>query len=81
MKKTFLSFFAFFLAINFSIGQNQGVCGSYKGYLEDDKKKYPQFYNSLEEENKKIEKEYRDLISTFSSNESSKGNKSSLSSK
>ena len=74
MKKTFLSFFTFFLAINVAIGQNQGVCGSYKGYLEDDKKKYPQFYNSLEEENKKIEKEYRNLISRFSSNESSKSN-------
>ena len=40
----------------------QGVCGSYKGYLQDDIKKYPEFYNSLEKQNAELEKQNKDFL-------------------
>ena len=36
MKKTILSLFILFFTFSISFGQNEGVCGSYKGYLDDD---------------------------------------------
>ena len=38
------------------ISFGQGVCGSYKGYLQDDIDKYPDFYKSLEQQNAELEK-------------------------
>ena len=40
----------------------QGVCGSYKGYLEDDIKKYPDFYNSFDQQNNNLEKKNNELL-------------------
>ena len=43
-----LSFIFSFLTIISFAQTSQHVCGSYDGYLEDDQKKYPEFYKSLE---------------------------------
>ncbi|MBC8265701.1 MAG: T9SS type A sorting domain-containing protein [Flavobacteriales bacterium] len=34
----------------------QGTCGSYKGYLQDDIKKHPEFYQNLQQQNAELEK-------------------------
>tara|TARA_B100000902_G_scaffold344206_1_gene349444 strand:+ start:17952 stop:20330 length:2379 start_codon:yes stop_codon:yes gene_type:complete len=58
------------LLILFTISNNlysQGVCGTYDGYLEDEKLKYPTFYNNLEEKNKILHAECEKLVSGISS--------------
>ena len=57
MKKQLLIIFAGLCLINFSYAQ--GVCGTYDGYLEDDKEKYPAFYQSIESVNQQLDQEYK----------------------
>jgi len=44
------------------ISFGQGVCGSYKGYLQDEIKKYPEFYKNLEQQNAELEKTNKDFL-------------------
>ena len=44
------------------ISFGQGVCGSYKGYLQDDMNKYPDFYKSLEQQNAELEKSNKTFL-------------------
>ncbi|MEE2954191.1 MAG: M43 family zinc metalloprotease [Bacteroidota bacterium] len=66
MKKHILSFFILLFAFSISFGQGQEVCGSYQGYLDDDKKKYPEFYNNLHEKELKLQKEYTKALESIS---------------
>ncbi len=54
-----LIFSALFLS---GISFGQGVCGSYKGYLQDDMNKYPDFYKSLEQKNAELEKSNKTFL-------------------
>ncbi|MAO02348.1 MAG: hypothetical protein CMD05_05445 [Flavobacteriales bacterium] len=66
MKNKYLFFsvlFALFFTTN-SIAQER-VCGTYEGYLEEDMKKYPEFYNSLEDKNNKLEQKYKAIKNKF----------------
>ncbi len=44
------------------ISFGQGVCGSYKGYLQDDMNKYPDFYKSLDQQNAELEKSNKTFL-------------------
>ena len=49
---------SFFLTVPFqSFAQNK-VCGSYKGYIEDDMHQNPEFYESISEKNQSLKKEF-----------------------
>tara|TARA_B100001540_G_scaffold311661_1_gene331463 strand:- start:4801 stop:7218 length:2418 start_codon:yes stop_codon:yes gene_type:complete len=61
MKKQLLIIFVGLFSINLSYAQ--GVCGTYDGYLDDDKEKYPAFYQSIENINKQLDKEYKSILS------------------
>ncbi len=61
MKKQLLIIFIGLLLINLSYAQ--GVCGTHDGYLDDDKEKYPAFYQSIENINKQLDKEYKSILS------------------
>ena len=50
MKKGILLLIIAFVTSLISFAQTQEVCGSYQGYLENDKKKYPEFYKSLQQQ-------------------------------
>ena len=41
---------------------SQEKCGSYKGYLQDDIKKYPEFYKNLEQQNAELEKSNKTFL-------------------
>jgi len=70
-----LSFvFSFFTIISFA-QTSQHVCGSYDGYLQDDMKKYPEFYKSLEERNSNLEKRKNELLKTINPNSKNTGKK------
>ncbi len=73
MNRTLLIILSTFLSINLASAQE--VCGSYKGYLEDDIKKYPQFYNSLEEKNTELEKKNEDLLKNLKTQKNSQEKK------
>ena len=51
----------------------QGVCGSYKGYLQDDIKKYPEFYNNLEKQNAELEKENKGFLKNINRQKTTQG--------
>ena len=66
MKNKYLFFsvlFALFFTTNL-IAQER-VCGTYEGYLEEDMKKYSEFYNSLEDKNNKLEQKYKAIKNKF----------------
>ena len=47
-----------FLTVSFqSFAQNK-VCGSYKGYIEDDMHQNPEFYQSISEKNQSLKQEF-----------------------
>ncbi len=46
---------------------SQNTCGTFDGYLEEQKQKYPDFYKSLEERNAQLEKEFSAISNNFSS--------------
>ncbi len=46
---------------------SQGSCGTYHGYLDDDREKYPEFYQSLETINHELEKEHQAIIEKLKS--------------
>ena len=55
MKKILLTtLLSSFLFSNLTISQH--VCGTYDGYLQDEMKKYPEFYNSIFREKLKFRK-------------------------
>ena len=68
MKKIILPILvsSFFFA-NLSIAQNS--CGSHEGYLQDEMKKYPEFYKSIEDKNNKLEKECKQLVDNLDEKE------------
>lgn len=68
MKKIILPILvsSFFFA-NLAIAQNS--CGSHEGYLQDEMKKYPDFYKSIEDKNKKLEKECKQLVDNLDEKE------------
>ena len=48
--RSLLLLFAFLFSTAFSFSQNSNhECGSYDGYLQDEQKKFSQFYKSIEE--------------------------------
>jgi len=53
----------------------QGVCGSYKGYLQDEIDKYPDFYKSLEQQNAELEKSNKTLLQNIVREKSTEGKK------
>ena len=61
IKRFLFLVLAFIFSFSYSYSQ-QNVCGTYPGYLEDDKKKYPEFYKSIEDKNKQLEREHRNII-------------------
>ena len=61
IKRFLFLVLAFIFSFSYSYSQ-QNVCGTYPGYLEDDKKKYPEFYKSIEDKNKQLKREYRNII-------------------
>jgi hypothetical protein len=63
-----LSFIFSFLTIVSFAQTSQHVCGSYDGYLEDDQKKYPEFYKSLEKRNIQLEDQNIQLLKTINPN-------------
>ena len=67
-----LIFSALFLS---GISFGQGVCGSYKGYLQDDIDKYPDFYKSLEQQNAELEKSNKTLLQNIVREKSTEGKK------
>ncbi|MEE2700127.1 MAG: zinc-dependent metalloprotease [Bacteroidota bacterium] len=54
----FIFSFIFLSSLSFS----QEKCGSYKGYLEDDIKNYPEFYKNLEKLDAELEKANKDFL-------------------
>ena len=50
-------------------------CGSYDGYLQDEQKKFPQFYKSIEEKNKQLEAQNVQFLSKINSNTKNTGKK------
>ena len=61
MKKIILPILlSSFLFSNLAVGQH--YCGSYDGYLQDEMKKYPEFYNSLEDKNNKLKRIVNTLL-------------------
>ena len=65
MKNRFILFtLGLFLFSNFTF--SQGTCGSYDGYLEDQIKKYPEFYNSLGVKNNQLNQERKSLLKNVS---------------
>ena len=64
MKKIILStLLSSFLFYNQKFTQH--VCGTYDGYLQDEMKKYPEFYNSILERNLNLEKKCKHLVSNL----------------
>ena len=65
MRNKYLSliFTALLLA---NLGFSQGVCGTFEGSFEQDKQKYPEFYQSLESVNADLEKQYNEKDKTES---------------
>jgi hypothetical protein len=70
-----LSFIFSFLTIVSFAQTSQHVCGSYDGYLEDDQKKYPEFYKSLEERNSQLENQNIQLLKTINPTSKNTGKK------
>ena len=50
-------------------------CGSYDGYLQDEQKKFPQFYKSIEEKNKQLETQNVQFLSKINPNTKNTGKK------
>ena len=70
MKKIILStLLSSFLFCNQAFTQH--VCGTYDGYLQDEMKKYPEFYNSILERNLNLEKKCNHLVSNLNEKENS----------
>ena len=68
MKKILLTtLVSSFLFSNLTISQH--VCGTYDGYLQDEMKKYPEFYNSILERNSNLEKHCKHLVSNLNEKE------------
>ena len=69
MKKIILPILisAMFVA---NLVNSQGVCGTYDGYLQDEMKKYPEFYKSIEVKNIELEKKSKELTQNLSEKES-----------
>ena len=68
MKKIILPILlSCFLFSNLAITQH--ICGTYDGYLQDEMKKYPEFYNSIEDKNNKLKKDYDHLIDNLKEKE------------
>jgi len=69
MKKIILPILisAMFVA---NLVNSQGVCGTYDGYLQDEMKKYPEFYKSIEDKNTELEKKSKELTQNLSEKES-----------
>ena len=62
--------FSVFLITNFVFAQK---CGTYKGYLEEDMLKYPDFYKSLESKNMDLEVEKQNALRDMPQNKSQDG--------
>jgi hypothetical protein len=54
---------------------SQEKCGSYKGYLADDIKKYPEFYKNLEQLDAELEKANKDFLRKIESAKTIEGKK------
>ena len=69
MKKIILPILisAMFVA---NLVNSQGVCGTYDGYLQDEMKKYPEFYKSIEDKNTELEKKSKELTQNLTEKES-----------
>ena len=68
MKKIILPILlSCFLFSNLAIAQH--FCGTYEGYLQDEMKKYPEFYNSIEDKNNKLKKDCDHLIDNLNEKE------------
>ena len=68
MKKIILPILlSSFLFSNLAVDQH--YCGSYDGYLQDEMKKYPEFYNSLEDKNNKLKKDCEHLTDNLNEKE------------
>ena len=65
MKKIILPILisALFVA---NLANSQSTCGTYDGYLQDEMKKYPEFYNSIEDKNSELEKKSIQLTQNLS---------------
>jgi len=65
MKKIILPILisSFFFA---NLASAQNSCGTYDGYLQDQIKKYPTFYNSIEDKNIELEKKSKQLTESLS---------------
>lgn len=62
--------FSAFLITNFVFAQK---CGTYKGYLEEDMLKYPDFYKSLESKNMDLEIQHQKSLRDMPQNKSQDG--------
>ena len=54
---------------------SQEKCGSYKGYLADDMKEYPEFYRNLEQLDAELEKANKDFLRKIESAKTTEGKK------
>mgnify|MGYP001418803066 CR=1 FL=1 len=70
MKKTLLLLFSSLFISNILFSQND-VCGSYKGYIQDDMQKFPDFYESISEKNIQLEEAYKQAQSSIVNSKSS----------
>ena len=74
-RSLLLSFlFSFFTILSFS-QTSQHVCGSYDGYLQDEQKKHPEFYKSLDEKNNQLDNQNIQLLKKVNSNTKNTGKK------
>ena len=72
-NKYLLLIFATLLLANFSFAQR--VCGTFEGSFEQDKQKYPEFYQSLESVNADLEKQHKSALSKMIRSKSENGRK------
>ena len=72
-NRILLLLFSFFFISLTSFSQEK--CGSYKGYLEDDIKKYPEFYKSLEPLDAELEKANKDFLRRIDQEKTTEGKK------
>ena len=72
-NKYLLLIFAALLLAN--SGFAQGVCGTFEGSFEQDKQKYPEFYQSLESVNAELEQQHKSALSKMTNLKSENGKK------
>jgi len=72
MKKRFLrlTLSAIFLS---NLVFSQEKCASYKGYLQDDIQKHPEFYKKLESQNAELEKSNKDFLKNIARTKTTEG--------